>query len=875
MKTSRKSLNPYRLEKGIDPVLYDLELEPDLSRFTFQGKETITLKAAKPFSKIVLHALEIKIHKAELRVKGSKAVPAQSIRLDAKMETAVLEFGRKFKSGSAELYLEFEGSLNDKMHGFYRTSYEVRGEKRWGAATQFEATDARRAFPCWDEPDRKAKFKVTLRVPKNLTALSNMPVTSEKNLPGTNLKQVTYGVSPIMSTYLLAIVVADLECVEGRDKNGVTIRVWTTPGKKEQGRFGLQVAQHTLPYFAEWFGIPYALPKLDQVALPDFASGAMENWGLVTYRETALLVDEKNSSAAARQRVAEVVDHELAHQWFGNLVTMEWWTDLWLNEGFASYMGPKAVDHQFPEWKVWDQYIVVELLTALRDDSLRNTHPIEIPVKNPAEIREIFDPITYSKGSVVNRMLEHYLGESNFQKGLRRYLKKFAYQNAKTQDLWQCLEEVSGKPVKKIMASYTEQGGYPLLSVDLVEKNGREVLEIEQKRFLFDGQNDKENLSWSVPITLTGRNYDKTLASFMNQKSASMELPPHSNSWIKLNPGQSGYYRVSYPEEVLAKLTGALESGDLPIIDTLGIIDDAWALARAGEIQTSAALDILDACQNQKDYNIWLLVAGGLAQADALISDEAKSRLAQFALTLLNPIAQEKGWEKSPSDSHSEVLLRSLLIQQMGHYGDSETIREAQKRFQSFVSKGDLEPNLRGAVYSITARYGGEKEFENFVKIYKESPLQEERVRVLRALTRFREPRVVQKVLNFALTPEVRNQDAYVVLAGFGGNPQARAQNWAFVKEKWPVLTSRYKGSSATLLGRILDGSAGGFLTQKEYKDVETFFKKHPVAGAERTMKQCLEAMRCHIRWAARDCAEIELWLAINVPAVSVQYASV
>ncbi len=481
--------NPYRLDRNLEPVVYDLTLQPDLAKFTFQGYETVTFKAKKPFSSVTLHATELKVKKASLSGgKLTSPVLAKKISYNEKFETVTLDFGRTFKPGeAAAVYLEFEGTLNDKLHGFYRTAYEVRGEKRWGAATQFEATDARRAFPCWDEPDFKARFKCALIVPEGLSALSNMPVEHQSKKNG--IKHVHYEITPIMSTYLVCFVVADLEYIEGRDRNGTLVRVYTVPGKKEQGKFALDVALHALPYFGDWFGVKYALPKCDMVSLPDFASGAMENWGLVTYRETALLVDAENSSAAARQRVAEVVDHELAHQWFGNLVTMEWWTDLWLNEGFASYMGPKAVHDKFPEWKIWDQFIVADYLRALGSYALRNTHPIEIPVQDPAEIREIFDAITYSKGSSVNRMLEHYLGEEDFRKGLRNYIKQFAYKNAATNDLWDTLEKVSGKPVRAIMDGFTRQPGFPVLTVQS-RKGKPGSLKLSQERFLFDGSKD-------------------------------------------------------------------------------------------------------------------------------------------------------------------------------------------------------------------------------------------------------------------------------------------------------------------------------------------------------------------------------------------------
>lgn len=855
--------NPYRLSYDFEPILYTIELTPDIEKFTFSGHERIALKTKKDFSSITLHSLDLKISKAFVET-GLEKIDVKKVSFDTKMETVTFTFPKKIKaSKEIQLIIHFAGELNDKMHGFYRTSYKVNGVTRWGAATQFEATDARRCFPCWDEPDRKAKFKATLTVPRHLTALSNMPAVSTELISGSALQKISYEISPIMPTYLLAFVVADLECVEAKDKNGVTIRVWTTPGKKEQGRFGLNVACHALAYFAEWFDIPYALPKLDQVALPDFASGAMENWGLVTYRETALLVDEKNSSASAKQRVAEVVDHELAHQWFGNLVTMEWWTDLWLNEGFASYMGPKAVDNQFPEWDTWTQYVVTEHLTALHDDSLKNTHPIEIDVKNPHEIREIFDHITYSKGSVVNRMLEHYLGEELFQEGLRIYLKRYAYKNAKTMDLWKALEEVSQKPVQAIMASFTRQGGYPILKVSAERKSGKAQITLSQKRFLFDGSSDPSKLQWKIPFSINAKGLSKSFQDVMTKPVYKLDLNVSDDAWIKTNPNQSGFYRTAYDKNLLKSLLKAVEDSSLSksAIEYLGIADDASALARAGVIKTSECLNILFSMKHATDYNIWVTVISSLRQIESLVADADLEKYQNICRDFIRLILNKMGWEERSSDSHTDILLRSLILANLGHFLDEAVIAEGRKRFEYFVKAKELAPNIRYAVYAIVAENGGVDEFEKLIHIYKKSELQEEKVRVLRALVRFKDQAVIQKVLAFALSKDVRNQDTYVILAGFGGNSTARRLNWDYVKKNWKILSDRYKGSSVSLLGHILEGSVSGFHTAKDMQEVQRFFKAHPVKGTERVRKQSLELIASNIEWLTRDQNDIRSWI--------------
>ncbi len=851
------SQNPYRLGREVKPVLYDLEIEPDLSKFTFSGHETISIQISKVVDRITLHAVDIKIQKAFLVDAGTGryAHAPKKISYDAKYETVSLIFADKIKPGHYSLQIEFTGELNDKMHGFYRTSYMVDGEKRWGAATQFEATDARRCFPCFDEPDLKARFKAALRVSKHLTALSNMPVEKEFYDPNIKKKIISYEATPVMSTYLLCFVVAELEFVEAKDRDGVLHRVYTTPGKKEQGLFSLDVALHTLPYFADWFGIPYALPKMDMVALPDFASGAMENWGLVTYRETALLVDPKNSSAQAKQRVAEVVDHELAHQWFGNLVTMEWWTDLWLNEGFASYMGPKAVHAQFPEWDVWNQFVSAEYLTALHDDALKNSHPIEIPVKNPSEIREIFDHITYNKGSAVNRMLEHFLGEAMFQKGLRVYLKRFAYQNAKTVDLWTALEEVSGQPIKGIMASFTRQEGYPVVSVDVTPKRS---IQLSQRRFIFDGSKDTRSMSWKVPITAIVQGSAQKRAAVLERRSA--ELPDFAlnGGWLKLNPDRSGFYRANYSKELLDRLMDALLKGDLSVNDCLGLVDDTYSLAKAGFMRTSFVFNVLENCRHQTNYNLWALIAGILGSVENILSKQTSQEdLKKFSLSLFGPLWKNSGWFKKDTDGHMDILRRSLMISRMGRWGDIEVIAECQNLFRSHLKTGDLDPNIRSAVYAIAAENGSASELNAFLNIYRKTELQEEKIRVLRAMTRFRNKADIQTVLDFSLSGEVRPQDTYVLLAGFGGNEKARKQNWSYVKKNWKKLEKLYKSGSVGLLGHILEGSAGGFISETDLKNVEAFFKLHPIPGTERTCRQTIEVIKANIRWKSRDEADI------------------
>ncbi|HWP84323.1 MAG TPA: M1 family metallopeptidase [Terriglobia bacterium] len=845
--------NPYLLPDDVEPTHYEIELQPDLQKFVFKGSESVSLLIRKPTSRLVLHALDLHITRAAIRspIEGP-ALAARRMRWDKKKETVTLEFGKKLKKGPAELDLEFSGELNDKMHGFYRTAYTVNGEKRWGAATQFEATDARRCFPCWDEPARKATFQVALTVPESVVALSNMPPQQWSRVePG--WKRVRFEKTPRMPTYLLAFVIAELECLEANDVNGVPVRVWTRPGVKEQGRFALEQGCHTLAYFAGWFGIPYAFPKLDMVALPDFAAGAMENWGLVTYRETALLIDPVNSSQAARQRVAAVVDHELAHQWFGNYTTMQWWTDLWLNEGFASYMGPKATDHRFPSWDIWTQYLTDDYLAALHEDSLKSTHPVEVPVKNPHEIREVFDAISYSKGSVVNRMVEHYLGEDSFRQGLNRYLSSHAYGNARTTDLWAALEKVSGKPIKKMMAGYTRQPGYPVLLVKSHQQNGTLHLDLEQQRFLVDGSKDAKGLRWQIPVGVQAAGILRPQFETMTGRRLRLALNVREGAWVKLNPGQSGFYRTAYSEALWDRLIPAIASKALPTVDRLGLLDDAFALARAGYWKTSSALRVLEAYRSETDFSVWTVIAGVLGSLDNLTARERfHDPFTGFARQFFLPISARMGWEKKPNEGHLETMLRALAIRNLGGYGDHATIEEARDRFARYLKGGTLDPDLRQPVYSLVAENGHAKEWSQLRKLYEKSDLQEEKTRLLRAAGNCRDADVLRELLEYSLSEQVRFQDTWIVVVGAAAHPLGRTLAWKFVKKNWKTFTNRYLGGGLNLLNRII-GISAGFTSADQLADVEAFFKRRRAPGIERAVNKSLEMIRSNIKWLGRD----------------------
>lgn len=499
------------------------------------------------------------------------------------------------------------GTLNDQLAGFYRSTYKhPDGTDHYLAASQMEPTDARRAFPCFDEPALKAHFTVTLIGDKNHTCLSNMDVASEKEVDskvtGAKRKAVTFNKSPLMSTYLIAFVIGELNCIETNSFR-LPVRVFSPPGSEiEHGRFSLELAAKTLSFYETQFDSKFPLPKMDMIAIPDFSAGAMENWGLVTYRTSCLMLDEEKSGANAKQGVAEVVVHELAHQWFGNLVTMDFWDGLWLNEGFATWMSWYACNQFYPEWKIWDSYVTNDLAQALSLDSLRSSHPIEVPVKRADEVNEIFDAISYAKGSSVIRMISIYLGEDVFLEGIRRYLKKHQYGNTRTEDLWASLADASGKPVEEVMSIWTKKVGYPVVSV--TELPDKKAIHLKQNRYLRTNDVRPGEDETLYPIFLELRTKDGIDKNAVLTKREE-EIPLKDLDFFKINANQTGIYRTSYSPERLEKLGKSAKEGLLPVSDRAGLIADASNLAASGHQKTSGALALAKGFREDSEYVVW------------------------------------------------------------------------------------------------------------------------------------------------------------------------------------------------------------------------------------------------------------------------------
>ncbi|KAL5144734.1 Aminopeptidase M1 [Glycine soja] len=861
-----------RLPKFAVPKRYDLRLKPDLVAHRFAGSVAVHLDIVPATSFIVLNAAELSVSNDAVSFTNqdsSKVIKPSRVELFENDEILVLEFPEELPIGFGVLSIRFEGILNDRMKGFYRSTYEHNGEKKTMAVTQFAPADARRCFPCWDEPSCKilqASFKITLDVPSELVALSNMPIVEE--ITDGNLKTVSYQESPIMSTYLVAVVVGLFDYVEDHTSDGVKVRVYCQVGKANQGKFALDVAVKSLELYKGYFATPYSLPKLDMIAIPDFAAGAMENYGLVTYRETALLYDDQHSAAANKQRVATVVAHELAHQWFGNLVTMEWWTHVWLNEGFATWVvyiflpllffwrgqvSYLATDNCFPEWKIWSQFLH-ESTEGLRLDGLAESHPIEVEINHACEIDEIFDAISYKKGASVIRMLQSYLGAECFQRSLASYIKRHACSNAKTEDLWAALEEGSGEHVNKLMTSWTKQKGYPVVSVKVNDQK----LEFNQSQFLSSGAQGEGH--WIVPITLCFGSYDVRKSFLLQSKSETHEVKEFLgstdkgvNCWIKLNVDQAGFYRVKYDELLAARLRYAVEKQLLSASDRFGILDDSFALCMACQESLPSLINLMGSYREEVDYTVLSNLITISLKVQCIAADAVPDLLEyfkQFFINLFQYSAERLGWEPKPGESHVDAMLRGEILTALAMFGHNLTLDEASKRFLAFLENRNtplLPPDIRKAAYVAVmqrASKSNRSDYESLLKVYRETDLSQEKTRILGSLASSRDPDLILEALNFMLSSEVRSQDA---VFGLAVTQEGRNVAWAWLKENWEHLIKTY--GSGFLITRFVSAVVSPFASFEKAKEVEEFFASHAMPFIARTLRQSLERVNINANW--------------------------
>ena len=817
----------------VKPINYNLTFEPDLEKFVFDGTEVITAVCTARTGRITMNCAELDILSCRVESEGRQVGCTHAT--DDPQEELTISLDEKIK-GQVTISIGFRGTLNDRLLGFYRSRYEQDGTTRYLATTQFEAADARRAFPCWDEPMAKATFEISIVADKRLSAISNMPVTSKKNLGDRTMHR--FAKTPVMSTYLVYLGVGEFEYLAGR-AGKTRIRVVTTRGNKSRGRYSLNLGKKLLSSYEEYFGIEYPLPKLDLIAIPDFAAGAMENWGAITFRETILLYDPKTSSTRTKQFIAEVISHEIAHQWFGNLVTMKWWNDLWLNESFATFMATKFVDLFYPQWDLWSQFVDDAMVTAMGIDSLKTTHPIDVTVKSPAEVREIFDAISYDKGGCILRMLEHYVGEPNFQKGLKKYLSDFKYGNAEGRDLWNAIGRASKMPVASMVDTWLRQPGFPLV---YASRNGK-TLKIKQKRYLLEHDDGHSDGLWHIPLSLGPQN--GLPSKLLKKESASLRIPKTSGGLV-VNPGRTGFYRVRYDDAMLSGLKPLVEKKKLQSIDRWAIQNDLFSLCVSGGKTVGDYLDFSDAYADEESYMASLNVAHNLAALYFGAFDEKFSgEIGRHARNHLGAVLLRLGWDAKKTDSHTDAMLRAFVISALGRMNDPDVTAEAHARYAKFLESPDsLPPDLVEPVCSIAAWNGNAKTHADLLNLYRNAGTAEERLRFLGAMCGFQNTRLLVRTLNFSQTAEVRSQNMQLPIMKVAANPRGKKILWPWLKKNWKRLNKKV-GSGNPLLNRIV-ASIASVADDSMEAEITGFFRKNPAPGTERTQAQMLERVRIH-----------------------------
>ncbi|HLG67523.1 MAG TPA: M1 family metallopeptidase [Acidimicrobiales bacterium] len=835
----------YRLPRTVEPLTYRLTLEPDLAAATFTGTVEIDLAVHEACDSVVCNAAELTVTDAELAPAGRPPLTAR-VELEGATERVRFVTDEPVPAGPATLRCRFSGVLNDKLRGFYRSTFtDVDGVARTIATTQMESTDARRAFPCWDEPDRKAVFEVTLVVDPTLAAYSNSPVASE-SFDADGRRRVRFAPTMKMSTYLVAFVVGPLEATEPVDVDGVPVRIVHAPGKGHLCDFALEVAAHALRFFADYFDIPYPADKLDLVAIPDFAFGAMENLGCVTFRETALLVDPKAAARTELERVADVVAHEIAHMWFGDLVTMGWWEGIWLNEAFATFMEVLCVDAFRPAWQRWVSF-GLEREAALAVDGLHTTRPIEYPVGSPEEADGMFDVLTYQKGGSVLRMLEQYLGAQTFRDGVRAYLRAHAYANTVTADLWDALEAASGEPVRAVMNSWILQGGHPLVS--LAEGT------LSQQPFTYGpprpGTASAVGRDWQVPV-LVRRLSDEAAERRLLLGPDPVRVDGAPDALIVVNAGGWGAYRVRYTSPHLRQLAGRLAA--LAPLERANLFADTWAGVLAGHSSLDDFFELARGLGADEEPSTFAVVAGALELCDRVVGEGDRPALAAATRALLGPRAAELGWERRHGEGERVPTLRSLLLRTLGTLGEDEEVRaEAARRFDAAHPGGGdagepVDPDIEDAVLAAVGARMRPGDYERVLARYRAPSTPQEEMRYLMALAAFPDAELARRTYHLALD-EVRTQNAPLLLATLLGTRVGGPAAWPLLAEDWARVLDRFPDNThARMLSgvRLLCGDSALATA------VTDFLHAHPVRTGQRTVEQTLERLWVNVAFGER-----------------------
>jgi aminopeptidase N len=848
---------PGKLPKDVVPTDYAVRIVPDVDKLTFAGTETVKLNVRRHVRQLVLNALELKIEAASV---DGKELPGSAIKTDTKSELLTLALASELPTGEHTLALRFGGTINQQGQGLFYMRYQEQGTgaRKIMLGSQFEATDVRRFFPCWDEPVFRARFQLTAIVPENWLAVSNMPVESEGKIAGG--KEVRFAATPPMSSYLNVFVAGELESIESR--SGPTqLRVIATKGKAEMGRYALEATGQILRYYNDYFGVAYPLPKLDQIALPGGFGGAMENWGGITYYESKLLFDSKNSSEETKQDIYEVLTHEMAHQWFGDLVTMAWWDNLWLNEGFASWMGSKCTAHFNPQWEVWlrrefprnpSRRAGIAKEAAMEGDARSTTHPIQQPVATEAEANSAFDDITYKKGQSFLRMLESFLGDDVFREGIRDYIAAHAYLNTTTADLWNALSEASGKPVGEIAAGWTEQPGFPVVKVK--REQGGDVL-LTQERFTVNSTNAPP-LEWKIPLMYAVVGETPATLLMTRKLDSIHNIPP--DRALKLNVNGAGNYRVEYDEASWKLLLGALKN--LGVEDRVNLLSDAWGLVQANRAPIGLYFELVEKLPASTDLAEREQIIHVLDFINRLLGGSPEQeKFQRYARSLLRPTFDAVGWETKPDEKAATAILRASLIAALGNLNDPKVVANCRERFKAFLTNPEsLAPDLRPAVFSVVGRYADELIWNELHKLGLRTTSVEEKQNYYDALAGAIDSELVKKSLPIALTDELPTSRAvFLVLrvARESGHPDIA---WDFARANMKTLLAKNDALGANTYAPSLftffsDGSRA--------QELRRYAKNNlPAASAQEVLK-ALDEIRFRSEFKTRLAPQLDVWI--------------
>lgn len=817
------------------PRNYNISFAPDLEKFVYTGREIITFDVSDGIKTVTLDIVGLDIVSCRFLRKGRDCFVTSWSRNDK--EGLRINFLKPLTKGEYQLAIEFRGKISSFLTGWYRSGYKVDGKQKYMATTHFEPADARQVFPCIDNPSYKATFDIALKIDNHLTAISNMPQVSVK-ASGKNKKIVTFAQTSLMSTYLLYMGVGEFEFLETRYRD-IVIRGVTTPGKSRYTKFALDSAKKFLAYFEEYFGFEYPLPKVDLIAVADFAAGAMEQWGAITFRENILLCMPGRTSIVLQKRIAEVIAHELAHQWFGDLVTMKWWDDLWLNESFATFMAYKAVHHFWPEWHVWTDYLTDTVFEGMALDSMRSSHPIQTHVEDVNEISELFDEIAYDKGGSILRMLEEYLGHDVFRDGLRAYINKFKYGNAAGEDLWNTMDTASSKPVSQLMKSFVTQSGFPSLFVNLQ----RAALSVRQERFAFVP--NKYNERWFVPMVIQD---DRGISRHLLERGEHEFVLPRISEFVNINYNYSGFYISTYSNESFTMLGKCFSK--LNVVDRIGILHDLYYAVLAGRRTIVDFVGFVSRFYTrEKDPTVLAYVLNKLLSNYLFLQKEGLATLTkEFALRSLDFAGRLPQKEEDPDN----VVGRNLALFVLSLFDHKETLDFGKKQFNAFLEdEKSIHPDLRAVVYGL-AVWADDGNYEEVLDLYRKSGVAEERMKFLSALGRTRNKDLLRKTLDYSVSSEVNFANIIYIFASLSRNPYARDISIDWLLMNWDSLVANGGGIAYMVLRRVLKLVVPSFGIGRE-EEIRRFLKRIGNINLKKTVEQVMEELEIYSRFVKRN----------------------